>query len=249
MESFGSDSDHVLGPVIGILRWEGGPRDLRQFEEIPGHFLHPGTFSFPIRHERVKGASYRTVVEKPSLEVLDEMIRVARGMEREGVRALTTSCGFNAIFQEKLAASVRIPVFTSSLLQVPLAHRMLGKGEKVGIITADERYLTAEHLRAVGIDASVPVCIAGIQDTKGFAAVRDDPGAAVDVEEFRRETVEVARELVRRNPDVGAIVLECTDLPPFAPDIRKAVGLPVLDIVTLTNWVYHALVDRPKAAR
>lgn len=231
-------------PEIGILRWEAGPKDLSQFEQVPGHQLHPDTFDFPVSYERVKGACFRTVVESPNEEVLRETIRVARRMEADGVRAITTSCGFNAVFQAQLAEALRIPVFASSLLQVPLVYTMLGRGSSVGIITADERYLTPRHLAAAGIDASIPVHVAGVQDTRGFSAVRDEPDAAFDAESFRAETVEVARRLVESNPDVAAIVLECTDLPPYAGDIRRALGLPVFDIVTLTNWVYRGISDR-----
>ncbi len=41
------------------------------------------------------------------------MNQLAKEVEKEGVRAITTSCGFNAIFQEALANAVNIPVFTS----------------------------------------------------------------------------------------------------------------------------------------
>jgi Asp/Glu/hydantoin racemase len=238
----GSGSERDKGIFIGILRWESGPQDLSQFEAIPGHFLHPDTFGFPVRFERVKGASFSTVVEKPSSEVLQEMVKAAKEMERDGIRAVTTSCGFNAIFQHHLAAAVSIPVFTSSLLQVPMVHTMIDPGKAVGILTADERFLTNEHMKAVGIDERIPVCIAGIQDTGVFSRVRDEPGATVDVERFRAQVVEVAMErIVRHDPSVGAIVIECTDLPSFSPDIRKAARLPVFDIVTLTNWVYWSL--------
>lgn len=232
-------------PNIGVLCWEGdsdGKSDeLGQFEEIPGHFMHPDTFSFPIRFERVEGANFDTIVRDPNEEVLSSMIERAKKMEEEGIEAIATSCGFNAIFQKELADSVNIPVFTSSLLQVPPAKRMMGEDGKVGIITADEGSLSEDHLRAVGIDPS-NVSIIGVQDTESFSKVREDPTADLDVEKFRREVVGKAEELVQREEkNIGAIVIECTDLPSFSSDIREKTGLPVYDIVTLTNWIYSIL--------
>ena len=64
---------------------------------------------------------------------------------------------------------------------------------------------------------------------------------------IERELVGVAREVVSKNPDVGAFLLECTELPPYAWAIQKAVRLPVFDFTSLINWVYNAVVRRPFA--
>jgi Asp/Glu/hydantoin racemase len=53
--------------------------------------------------------------------------------------------------------------------------------------------------------------------------------------------VGVARRFVREHPDLGAIVLECTNMPPYADDIRRETGLPVFDIVSLVTMVHGAL--------
>ena len=41
--------------------------------------------------------------------------------------------------------------------------------------------------------------------------------------------------------NVGAIVLECTNMAPYADDIRRATGLPVFSILTLINWFQASL--------
>ena len=231
---------------IGVLCWEGNPEgssdELAQFEEIPGHFMHPDTFDFPLRFERVDGANFNTIVRNPSNKILNKMIKISQKLEEEGIKAITTSCGFNAIFQKELAEAVEIPVFSSSLLQVPIAYRMLGRDKCVGIITADKDSLTGKHLQAVGIDSSIPVSIAGVEDTESFSNVRENPKSDLDVKKFRSEVVEVARQLIEKEKgNVGAIVMECTDLPSFSGDINEMSGLPVFDIVTLTNWVYASI--------
>jgi Asp/Glu/hydantoin racemase len=173
--------------------------------------------------------------------VLDAMIQAALELEQEGIRAIATSCGFNAIFQRELANAVGVPVFASSLIQIPLVHRMLKVGQIVGIITADKEHLTDRHLRGAGITRAIPVAIRGVEATEEFSKIRDDSDAVLDATRFQEEVVGVAEALVREDPDVSAIVLECTDLPPFAAAIRRAIGLPVFDIVTLTNMVYESV--------
>ena len=238
-------------PLIGILGWEAGHKDtLSQFEQMAGNIANPDTFDFPVIYKRVTGAYYQTVVVQPNAQVLEAMVQVARELEQEGIKAIATSCGFNAIYQRELANAVGVPVFASSLIQVPLVHRMLKKDQKVGIITADKEHLTEQHLEGAGIIRMIPVTIRGVEATEEFSKIHDDPDAILDVTRLQEEVVGIAEALVKEDPDVGAIVLECTDLPPFAAAIRRAIGLPVFDIVTLTNMIYESVAgDRWGSAR
>lgn len=231
-----------MRPVLGVLGWEAGNEDtLPQLEQIPGDIAHPGTFRFPILYRRVPGAYYETVVVRPDERVLAAMIEAAHELERAGVGAITTACGFNALFQHELADAVGVPLFASSLIQVPLVLRMLRTGEAVGILTADAPYLTAAHLQAVGVDDVAAVMVRGVEETGEFRKIRADPKASLDVGQFQDQVVTVARALLADHPQVRAFVLECTDLPPFAAAIRRATGLPVFDIVTLAHMVVEAL--------
>jgi Asp/Glu/hydantoin racemase len=230
-------------PVLGILGWDAGNADtLTQLEALPGNIAHPDTFGFPVRYLRVQGACFETVVVRPSPAVRDIMIAAAQELESEGVQVIATNCGFNALFQRELADSVAVPVFASSLLQVPMVHRMLKKNQSVGIITADSSLLSRAHLESVGITREVPYTIAGIQETGEFSRIRSDPRAVLDGERMKEEIVDVAVTLIRAHPETGAIVLECTDLPPFSAAIRQMTGLPVFDIVTMACWVVDSAV-------
>ena len=229
-------------PLIGMLAWEGGgEHSLTQLEMIPGNIVHPETFSYPIKLARIKGANYRTVVEHPNKEVLVGMIAAAKEMEAAGVKAITTSCGFNAIFQKELANAVAVPVFSSSLMQVPMVYNMLKQEQRIGIITADKKRLTRAHLGHAGIANSIPVSIVGMENTGEFTKARTDPEAKVDSGKFIQDIVDIAKMLVCENQNVGAIILECTDLPPASAAIRKILGLPVFDIVTLMNMVHESI--------
>ncbi|MBI4254663.1 MAG: hypothetical protein HY616_06280 [Candidatus Rokubacteria bacterium] len=108
-------------------------------------------------------------------------------------------------------------------------------------MTVNAATLTAEHLRGAGIGEDVPLAVAGMEGEKEFTRVLLGDELELDVELAREEHVRVARRLVAEHPDVGAIVLECTNMPPYAADVQRATGLPVFDIVSLVTLLHGAL--------
>jgi Asp/Glu/hydantoin racemase len=199
------------------------------------------TFPFPVRYHRVEGADPDLVVRRGAVGLLGAFMDGARHLEREGVGAITTNCGFLVKYQAELAAAVRVPVFTSSLLLVPLVHRLLPAGRRVGIMTVNAGTLGPEHLRGAGIGSEIPIAVAGMETEKEFTRVLLGDELELDVDAAREEHVRVARRLVGDHPDVGAIVLECTNMPPYTADIQRATGLPVFDVVSLVTLVHGAL--------
>ena len=226
---------NIFGFSIGILMLD------TQFPRIPGDMGNASTFSFPVLYHRVRGASPDRVVRHGQRELLPAFIEGARTLEREGVRAVTTNCGFLAKFQSEVAASVSIPVFTSSLMLVPLVHRMLPPKRAVGIMTVDASSLRPEHYTGAGISKDIPTVVAGMETEKEFTRVMLDNELELDVEAARQEHLTVARRLVEGHPEVGALVLECTNMPPYRADIQAATGLPVFDITTLVRMVHDAV--------
>jgi Asp/Glu/hydantoin racemase len=223
------------GFTVGVLILD------TRFPRVVGDIGNAHTFPFPIRYHRVTGAAPDLVVRRGAEGLLPAFIDGARELEREGVGAITTSCGFLVKLQRQLAEAVRVPVFTSSLLMVPLVARMLPAGRRVGIMTVNASTLTAEHLAGAGIGADIPLAVIGMETEKEFTRVLLDDEAELDVERAREEHVRVARRFVREHADLGAIVLECTNMPPYADDIRRETGLPVFDIVSLITMVHGAL--------
>jgi hypothetical protein len=212
-----------------------------RFPRIPGDIGNADTFDFPVRYHRVPGATPDRVVRGDGGDLLPLFMEGARILEREGVRAITTSCGFLARFQEALAAAVGVPLFTSSLLLVPLVHRMLPPERVVGIMTVDASALGAEHLVSAGITRPMGVRVAGLETEGEFTRVLLADLPVLDVEAARAAHVAVARRLVTAHPEVGAIVLECTNMPPYRADVQAATGRPVLDITTLVRMVRDAV--------
>jgi Asp/Glu/hydantoin racemase len=232
------------GFTVGILMLD------TRFPRIPGDMGNATTFPFPVRYERVSGADPDLVVRRGAAGLLPAFVDGARRLEREGVGAITTNCGFLVKFQRELAQSVEVPVFTSSLLLVPLVHRLLPPGRRVGVMTVNAGSLTAEHLAGAGIGGDIPIAVTGMETEKEFTRALLGNELVLDVDAAREEHVRVARRLVGEHPDVGAIVLECTNMPPYTADIQRETGLPVFDIVSLVTMVHAALVagQRPRPA-
>jgi len=214
------------------------------FTKIPGHIRNPATFDFPVLYEIVAGATAERVVTQADPALLGPFITAAQTLVARGAKAVTSGCGFLAIHQQHLADAVDVPVFASSLLQLPLVHRMIRADQKVGLLVAKKVSLTPRHLAGVGA-AHVPVCVAGMEDQPEFREVmlearRDD----LDASRLGHEVLTQARHLAAVNPDLGALVIECTDLAPYSHAVQETLRLPVFDIVTLTEMIHRTLTHR-----
>jgi hypothetical protein len=159
-------------------------------------------------------------------------------LEQAGVSAITTSCGFLVLFQDELAAQVKVPFFASSLLQLPLVRRMV-RGS-IGVITANGSALNAEHLRAAGA-GDAPVVVAGMEQYSAFSAAILAQTAPPDFPVVEREVVSAAKTLLAGRPDIGAFVFECHNLAPYAPAVQRETGRPIFDIFSLIALVWQAI--------
>ena len=223
------------GTTIGILLLN------TRIPFIPGDVGNASTFKFPVLYRVVEDLFTDRLVVDADPALADPIIREARALERSGVAAITADCGYLALFQKEVAAAVNVPVFLSSWMQVPFIHRMLQPGTKVGAVVADSRYIRKETLVNAGIDDSIPLVIAGMEDQPNFwsQVMRED--GTLDSDALEREVVKVAGDLVQNNPDIGAMLLECSCLPPYGAAVQEALRLPVFDFITMINYVYSAL--------
>lgn len=225
------------GQKIGIIMLD------TVFPRIPGDVGNATTFDFPVVYKIVKGASISRVVKEADPALIEPFIQAAQELEKEGVGAIATSCGFLAIFQKELSAAVNIPVLSSSLLQVPMAHAIINPGQKVGILTARATSLTEKHFAGVGING-IPVAVHGMEQAHAFSSAFIEGEKSLDVEAARKEMVKEALTLQDKHPSIGAVVLECTNMPPYAKDVQAALNLPVFDVVTLINYAFSTLVRK-----
>ncbi len=224
------------GESIGILILDA------TYPCIPGNVGNASTFPFPVRYKVVKEASIERLIKKRDKTLVQPFIDAAIELQEEGVKAITGACGFMALFQREVSDAVDVPVFLSSLLQIPFIYQI--KKQKIGIITADSKSLTPEHFISVGVNKEIPLLIGGMEDQKEFREAILEEKGTLDSDLIEREVVGVAKKLITENPDIGALVLECSDLPPYAHAIQKEVNLPIFDFTTMIQYVHTALVRK-----
>ena len=209
----------VAGASLGILMLDA------QFPRIPGEVGNALTWDFPVHYKIVRGASPQRVVKERAVGLLEPFIEAGRELIAMGADGITTNCGFLSLFQAELADALAVPVAASSLMQVPLVQAMLPPGRRVGILTISAGSLTPDHLRGAGVPLDTPII--GSDPQGEFARVIIGNEMELDVEKARADMVAAATALRQQHTDLGAIVLECTNMPPYSADIRAAAGVPV----------------------
>jgi aspartate/glutamate racemase len=225
---------NICGLSIGVLSLES------YFPKPPGHIKNPSSLPFTTTYEILQGITVPELLNNPTPEMLAPIVAAAIRLEKEGVKAITGSCGFLAMFQREIAQSVSVPVFLSSLLQVPLAYQMTQA--PVGVLTASAAALTQKHIDGAGA-LGVPIVVRGLEDTNEFASViLRNERTSMDLKKVEAEVLAAARRLISEAPEIKSVVLECTDLPPYAHKLQHAIERPVFDLTTLATMVHDVVL-------
>jgi Asp/Glu/hydantoin racemase len=227
---------NIYGATLGILMLE------TKFPRIPGDMGNAKTWPFPVNYRIVKGASPDLVVRRRAKGLLEPFIDGARALVREGVDGITTNCGFLSLFQDDLMKAVDVPVAASALMQVPLIERLLPPGKRVGIITISKATLSADHLKAAGLEPDIP--LVGTEAGRELSRVILNDEPELDVELAAADMRDAAEQLLQSHDDIGAILLECTNMVPYAADLKSSFGLPVYSIYSFITWFQAGLEPR-----
>jgi Asp/Glu/hydantoin racemase len=210
-----------------------------RFPRIEGDIGNAKSFDFPVIYRKMEGiGSADAVAAHPDRpRVLAALTSNAEALAQQGVVGLSTSCGFLALYQKELEQLSPVPVATSALL---LIRQLVG--QKIGVITASAENLSPAHFAAVDAPTDTPV--AGLPADGSFAATFLRNGLALDRDAVERETVETGRALLQRHSGLDAVVLECTNLPPYKKALEQALGLPVYDVLDLLNQRRQQWINR-----
>ncbi|HZQ08415.1 MAG TPA: aspartate/glutamate racemase family protein [Anaerolineae bacterium] len=228
---------YIAGYAIGIIHLQVW------YPLIPGNVVNATTYNFPVRMKLLQGGT-QDKIHRGDPSVLDAIIEAGRELQNEGVRAIAGACGYLGNYQREVAAALDVPVYLSSLIQVPMIHRGLKPQQRIGILCADGPALTPSILTACGVTSDIPISIMGLENKPEFSKITYSRGE-FDADLIEQEVVESAQQLVAEHSDTGAILLECSDMPPFAYAVQRAVQLPVFDFITMINWLFHSVVQRP----
>jgi hypothetical protein len=226
------------GHAIGILLVDyHGPF-------IPGDVGNATTYGYPVLYKMVEDLTFdRVLACDPDCEA--PIIEAARELERSGVRGISSDCGFLVPYQRAVAKAVMVPVFMSSLLQLPFLWMMFDPARPIGCITATRRSLGNRVLELAGVRSDMNVVVSGMDEKPHFASAILAEGGVLDSDLLERETVEAALDMKRQHSDLAAILLECSLLPPYAKAVQDATDLPVFDFITLIDLFYTGTHRQP----
>lgn len=214
---------------------------------LPGNVMNGFTYKFPVQYQFVKGLHNRSLFAgDPS--VYDGILEASRELIKYGVRAITGACGFFGNYQARLAADLDIPVALSSLIQLPWIAATLKPNQKIGVLVASGESCGPALLRSCGVPESLDerLVIKGLGHEANFSAIIENRGE-FDNAVVKQEMLKKAMEILEEHPDVGAFLLECTEMPPYAHIIQAATQLPVFDYTSMLEWLNCALCRKPFA--
>ena len=235
--------DENIKNSMVVFAWEEGKVSLglRQLEELPGNSTNPKSYNYPVIFQRIEGATWETVVEKPDPTVLKNMIEQAKFYDTQGAGAILTSCGFNAVYQKKISREIKTPFYSSSLVQIPFIRSVVGDDREIIVITANKDTLLKEHFNETGTKDLSNIIVYGVNNECEEWKYINSFETKMDLEKLKDEMIEFSKRISMNHSNAGAILLECTDLPPFSNIFRENTGLPVFDYMTLANYAYSAV--------
>lgn len=231
---------NIAGYPIGIIYIE----DVF-YPIMPGNVVNASTYSFPVRMIPVKNINCDELFACDK-KVQKSVEEACQTLMKEGVRAISGACGFFGNYQKEMADMCDVPVALSSLVQVPWILTTLKPSQKLAVLTADQKSITDRLFDNCGIteDMQKRLVIKDLANSEHFSCVIKNRGEW-DNEKARQDVVSKALEAVSEHEDVGAILLECSDMPPYAAAIQAKTGLPVFDFITLINWLHYAVAQKP----
>ncbi len=221
------------GQFIGILMMD------TVFPRLVGDIGNARTYQVPVRYYTVKNVSTDKMnASNAEKLLLLPFLEAAKELEKEGCKAITTSCSFLTGFQKQLADAVSIPVFTNTLILAPFIHSMLNSKLKIGILTERADLIHEDYFQQLGWSSDViPVSISGMPEASPFSTLFIQDNLEEDIEVLEKCIKELTLAHMEQNPDTGAIILECTNFAPFTNLIQELSGVPVFGINQLLEYI------------
>ncbi len=227
----------VAGQAVGILvidTW---------YPLVPGNVANACTYKFPVAYKILKGVTIEQIMNgDPNL--LETVIEGGKELVQQGARAIVGACGSFANYQKKASEKLDVPTFLSVMLQVPLISMGLKPDQKIGVLAASAAALTQNVFDQCGITDPSRLIITEADQLSEFQRLSECKGR-FNSKRLEEQIIDLMTRFVGEHPKVGAILIQCSDLPPYAWAIQNAVRLPVFDMNSLIEWVYYAVVRHP----
>lgn len=227
----------TAGPIGILCLWNGHPDNPR-----------PQTFDGrSVIYEQVQGAWWQALMDnEPGLD--SAYAEAARRLVNRGAVAISSACGYTVRYQEAIAAAVKVPVATGSLLLAPTVIRHLPPQAKLGVVVAHEKYVGTDLLGTVrDLEERARVAVDGISGSMLVESELKRPTgmAPIPDSDTERHLTGAVQRLLAAQPHIGAFIFECTEFPKFAPKLRQMTGLPIYDHITSWRIMLEAMRRDP----
>jgi len=231
------------GVTIGLVQFQAN------LPMIPGNMGNATTFDFPMAYREMNAENvYDVMSTTPVKRFTDAAVEACNWLEMQGVRAIIGNCGFWGHYQIAVQERIDTPFFSSSLMMLPMMVRCLPKNQKVGVITANGPLLSeGVAIENCGLSMDLMkerVVIEGCENDPEFARAMAVQGAYNPVK-FEQDVLAGVTRLMKKDPDIGVILLECTELSPHAHAVQRLVNLPVWDYTSMTRWIESGMARTP----
>lgn len=207
----------------------------------PGHISCAQNYDFPVYYYPVDKTDNETV-HNGSKKIVPYLVEAVKELKEMGCRAIVSSCGYFGHFQDMIAGQVDLPVYLSAMCMAPFIFRMMAPDKKLAVICYNKEKLTESLFESCGIGKNLrDRCV--VYDIIGepeLGKIITDCGH-YNITKARSEAVEVALKALRKNPDIGAFLLECTDLPPHSYAIQEATNMPVFDATMMVEFIHNIM--------
>lgn len=198
-----------------------------------------------IEYEVIQGLT----LEKAQQSYIDDNIKISiitaiQKLEKRYIKGITGDSSFLMAYQELIREHTILPVFMTSLLQIPIASAYIKPNEQIGIITANSETLTPNletMLKNIGIQSNMEqIQVIGFQNVDGFDALAKNE--IVDINKVNENIKHLIFKTMVDHSNIKLFIMEYTELQCYTDTIRLCSGLPVFDINTMINMFYSCSI-------
>ena len=218
-------------PVLSLLQLDTG------FPRIAGDVGSAETYRATLDAHVVPDLSVQRVVAAAPLA--DDISGVEPVLARVRGEVITTSCGFLGIWQDRLAGAAPAPFIASSLNGLPDLMKRYAP-EELAILTFDAATLKAPAFAPLLDGFSGPVI--GLPASSHLRQVIADDLPELDRRRAETEIIDLVAGLMAQG-QVRALLLECTNLPPYKAALKKRFDIEIFDILTQIHLMNPDIVD------
>lgn len=247
-----NNSNKKYAKMLGVIRLDDYPLYCEggRYNPVPGDIDAAQSFCYPVKYAIAKDCTFKNLCNPQSFlfnehlkkQMEDGIKKAIQTLEDAGCTAITSDCGLFIWMQQFAREQTQKQIIMSPLVFLSSMLQSSGQKNKIAIFTSKGksiRYLLkSKHMNKFLLGYRKRLIIVGCDEQKygivdGFEAI--EAGDTVDVKKVKIGIRNVARNVLKKHPDVKAILVECTEMPAYSDSIREETNLPVFDAITVCD--------------